>query len=98
MPNNIREARSNSALVPTIEDPLRILRYQDLAFRSVYSHENPECAGSIKQEPIHTLDQAFSSLDRKRSTPSHMSQAQSASAAIIADVESSRKFVNVIDK
>lgn len=89
MSNDIRETRSNPVLVPPTAYPERILRNQDLSFRSVYSHENPRRADSIKREPIHTLYQAFSSLVCKGPSASATSRAQSAHVAVIPDVESS---------
>lgn len=52
------------------------------------SHENAGRAGSIEQEPIHTLDQTFSSLDCEFPPTCFSSWARSAPAADIPDIES----------
>lgn len=59
MLKNILTNRLSPALVPPNGDPERILRDQDLLIRTVYNVENTGRAGSIEQDPIHALDQAF---------------------------------------
>lgn len=56
--------RSNPALTPPTGDSKRILQYQG-SFRTEYRRKGPGQFDEIKQEPIHTLEQAFDSLDRK---------------------------------
>lgn len=62
---------------------------QNLSIRTVYNHMKPRRVGSIKLEPIHTLDVAFSLLDREAPPPSLKLRAQSDPIAIIPDFESS---------
>lgn len=50
--------RSQFSLVQTVADPERILCDQKL-FRLVYLREIVRRTDESKQEPIHTLDQAF---------------------------------------
>lgn len=89
MSNHIRATMLNPTLVPHTGNTERILRDQDLLFHTVYNHENPGSAGTIEQERIHKLDEAFSSLNHEGPPPSLRSGEQPASAAVILDVESS---------
>lgn len=94
MSDNIRTSQTYPALVPSTNNLERILHDRDLLFLAMYIHKNPGRTGSIKQEPMHTLDQAFYSLDREGPPPSPTSQAASAPALVIPVVDSSLEVCN----
>lgn len=89
MLKNTRATRSNPAPISPSGDSEHNMHDQDLSFRTLYIHESPERVGSIERELIHTLDQAFYSLDRESRPRLHRHGAQSAPVAVTLDVESS---------
>lgn len=69
---NVRTVRSNFLLIAAIGNLKRILRNQE-SFHIVYQRKDPRQVDEVKQDPFHTLDQAFESLDREG--PPHLPSA-----------------------
>lgn len=95
---NIHAARSNPALFPPTGNLKRILGNQYSSFRTMYNQESPGRAGISEQESKYTLNQTFSSLDRKGLPLSPTLRAQSDSATVIPVVESSTQVCDLIQQ
>lgn len=87
MSNSLRATLSSLGLVPSNDNPERILRAENSSFHAMYSYEHPKRAGTIKQEPLRTLYQVFASLKGKKLPPPFRSRAELDCIADILDVE-----------
>lgn len=87
MSNNTQTSLSNLALIPLTSNLEHVLRYQTLIFHALYNHKNFGRAGSIEQEPIQIMDQAFSLMDHEDPPLSLTSWSQLASAVVGPNIE-----------
>lgn len=89
MSNDIPGTRSNTALVVSTGNPECILRDKDLAFCTMYNHNNPDRAVILNvRRTSSTLDQRFGSLDHDAPPTSPLWQAQLTFATMNSNFES----------
>lgn len=86
--SNTPTTPSNLALVPPAGNLERVLREQQLSFRTAYNHDGRGHVSNNEREPFNTFGQTFQSQDCEDSHPSPESRPQSAPAAVSVEIES----------